>query len=144
MANEQFAFIDKNKVPSPSQWQQAIDDAGYDLQVDDGLVPFSHSGFLPCVLLGAKTGVETYYNRVRDAFPDSGVVNEVAGGRDFVISFRWGGDFREAACAMVLSFALASSFDAIVSYEGEVPYASLDGLRKDTDEMLALAKKKKS
>jgi len=143
MANHQFAFIDRTKIPSASQWQQAINDSGFDLMVDQTLQPFSHSGFLPCTLLGADSGIETYYGPASEVIPEPDLLNELSNGRDFCITFRWGSSFQEAACAMILSYALAKSFGALVSYEGETPYASLEALRNDTEEMINESKKKR-
>lgn len=138
MAQEQYVFLEKSKVPSRNQWQQVVDESGFDLQIDEELVPFEQTGFLPCRLLGEESGVETYYQTVSDL--DSPNFNEIAAGRDYCISFRWGSSYQECACAMILSYALAQSFDALVSYEGEPPYASLDALRTDTEEILRLAR----
>ncbi len=144
MANEQFAFIERAKVPSASQWQAAIDAAGFDLKLDPSLEPFEHSGFLPCTLFGADSGVETYYDPASEVISDPDLLNELYGGRDFCIRFRWGGSFREAACAMILSYSLAKSCGAVVSYEGDAPYVSLEALRTDTEEILREAQKSKS
>ena len=44
---------------------------------------------------------------------------------------------------MILSYSLASRFDAVVSYEGGAPYGELDALRKDTEAILKEVTKKK-
>ena len=142
MANEQFAFIHRARVPSRDQWQQAVDESGFDLVIYEGLQPFSHSGFLPCKLLGADSGVETYHGPASEAVPEADVLKELSGGRDFCITFRWGGSFQEAACAMILSYALARSFGAAVSYAGEPPCASLEAIRADTEAMVEESQKK--
>ena len=66
---------------------------------------------------------------------------EIAADRDCCISFRWGGSMQECACAMVVSYALAESFEAIVSYEGEPPPESIQTFRKETEGAIALASK---
>ena len=142
MANEQYAFIHKDKVPSRAKWQEAVDAAGFDLQIDPELQVFEHSGFMPCKLLGKDSGVETYYSPANEIFDDPAAPEELAGDRDYCISFRWGGSFSEAACAMILSYVLASSFGAVVSYEGEEPHQDLAALRKETDDILKEAAKK--
>ena len=143
MANEQHAFIHKDKVPSKVQWQEAVNASGFDLQIYPDLQVFEHSGFMPCKLLGKDSGVETYYSPANEIFDDPAVIKELAGDRDYCISFRWGGSFREAACAMILSYALAGSFGAVVSYEGEEPYQDLAALRKDTDDIIKEATKER-
>jgi hypothetical protein len=42
-------------------------------------------------------------------------------GRDYCISFRWGGATDECACASIASYILAKHFDAVVSDEGAAP-----------------------
>jgi len=142
MSQEQYAFIEKNRVPSAEQWKKAIDDAGYDLKIDLGLEPFEHAGFLPCQLCGASSGVEVYYDVTSEVLaPD--LVAGLAKGREVCISFRWGGSFREGACAMILSFALARSFDAILSYEGEPPDESLDIVQGEIAQMMKEAERER-
>lgn len=141
MANEQFAFIHKNKVPSPDQWQAAVDAAGFDLKLDPELKVFEDEGFMPCKLFGKDSGVETYYSPIDEVFDDLAEAEELAGDRDFCISFRWGSRYSEAACAMILSYVLADSFGAVVSYEFEDPYEDLATLRKETEEILKEAAK---
>ena len=143
MANEQYAFISKSKVPTLSQWQKAINDSGFDLKIDETLVIFEHSGFLPCKLAEIDSGVEVYYSPIEKLFDDPSIAEELADGRDYCISFRWGGDFYEGASAMIPSYALAANFDSIVSYEGESSYDTLELLRKEAEGMLAEAKKQK-
>ena len=141
MANEQYAFIQKHKVPSRAQWQEAVDAAGFDLQIDPELQVFAHVGFMPCKLLGKNSGVEMYYSPANEVFDDPAATEELAGDRDYCISFRWGSSFCEAACAMILSYVLANSFGAVVSYEGEEPRPDLAALRKETDDILKEAAK---
>lgn len=132
MANEQFAFLAKSKVPDRAGWQAAIDDCGFDLKLDPDLQPFEDSGYLPCKLKGRDSGFEIYY---QDA-GELGDLNAIAGTHDHCISFRWGGDMAECACVMVASYVLAKRFSATVSYEGEPPPDSLDDLLAETMEAL--------
>ena len=62
VANSQYAFIDRERVPSREAWQAAITKSGFDLQLDPELKPFEDSGFSPCTLLGSASGVEIYYS----------------------------------------------------------------------------------
>lgn len=138
MANEQFAFLQSSNVPTRDQWQQAIDRAGFDLKLDVDLQPRSNVGFVPCKLKGMDSGVEMYFDdsaEFMDAF------RQIASGCDCAISFRWGGSMQECACAMIACFALAESFGAIVSYEGEPPPESLQRFREETVSMLTDALK---
>lgn len=138
MANEQFAFLKKSEVPSRAAWQAAIEACGFDFQLDPELKPFEDSGFLPCKLMGSDAGFEISYEDLA-ALPRE--LRDLAQGRDYCISFRWGGSMAEGASAMIASYALAKSFDAIVSYEGEPPAETLDALLAETNDFIEYAKK---
>ena len=143
MSQEQYAFIHKSRVPAVQEWQRAVDEAGYDLRIDAEFKPFEHAGFLPCQLNGEQSGVEVYYDLTRDLC-DQELAQSIAQGRDVCISFRWGGSFREGACAMILALALAKSFDAILSYEGEPPCDSLDAFQAELAIMLKEAERERN
>lgn len=136
MANEQYAFLKTSNVPTRDGLQQAIGRAGFDLKLDADYHPRTNVGFVPCALNGKDTGVEMYFDDSKELL-DS--FRKIAGDRECCISFRWGGDIWECACALVVSYALAASFDAIVSYEGEAPPESLEAFRKETEHAIALA-----
>lgn len=129
MANEQFAFLLKENVPTREEWQAAINDCGFSFQLDPELKVFEHCGFLPCILEGEEAGVEVYYDGSPDLLEE---FSDIAPGQDYCISFRWGGSMMACASAMILSYTLAARFGAIVSYEGEEPNEDLDLLLEET------------
>ena len=133
MANEQFAFLKTNRVPTRNEWQQAIDRSGFDLTLDTGLDPRGNVGFVPCTLNGAASGVEMYFYDSAEFMRE---FEAVAGDRDCCVSFRWGGSMLECACAMIASFVLASEFGAVVSYDGEPPFQDLADFRNQTETVL--------
>ena len=138
MANEQYAFLQKTAVPTRDQWQAAIEECGFDFQLDPELKPFEDSGFRPCKLFGSGAGFEIYYDgstELLDEFAD------VAQGHDYCVSFRWGGSMVECASVMIASYALAKRYGAVVSYEGEEPYQDLDAFLTDTMACIEDAKK---
>ena len=137
MANEQYAFLQKSAVPTRDQWQAAIEACGFDFQLDPELKPFEDSGFLPCKLSGRDAGFEIYYDGSPELLNDFA---DVAQGRDFCISFRWGGSMVECASVMIASYALAKSLGAIVSYEGEEPQ-DLEAFLAETRACIEDAKK---
>ncbi|WP_254510990.1 hypothetical protein [Anatilimnocola floriformis] len=140
MANEQHAFLQSSKLPAREQWQLAITQAGFDLQLNPALQPRTVVGYVPCQLNGDDSGVEMHFENAAD-FMNS--YRHLVGSRDCCITFRWGGSMRECACAMIASFALAESFDAVVSYEGEAPPASLQEFRADVERAVRDAAKEK-
>jgi hypothetical protein len=130
MANEQYAFLEKDKVPNRQAWQAAIDECGFDFQLDPGLKPFEDSGFLPCTLRGRDAGFEIYYTGSPELLREFG---DLAQGKDYCISFRWGSSMAECASVMIASYTLARSFGAIVSYEGGDPYENLGAFLEETE-----------
>jgi hypothetical protein len=138
MANEQYAFLKSTNVPTRDGLQQAINRAGFGLTLDATYQPRTNVGFVPCTLNGKETGVEMYFDDSKELL-DS--FREIAEDRDCCISFRWGGDMRECACAMVVSYVLADSFDVVISYEGEPPPESLEAFRKEAESVVDLATK---
>ncbi len=103
MANEQYAFLQRTAVPTRDQWQAAIESCGFDFQLDPELKPLEDSGFLPCKLAGADAGFEIYYDGSAELLNEFA---EIAGGRDYCISFRWGGSMAECASVMIASYAM--------------------------------------
>ena len=138
MANEQYAFLRKSEVPSREAWQAAIDACGFDFQLDPELKPFEDSGFLRCTLMGSDAGFEIDYDDLANL---PGEFRDLAQGRDHCIFFRWGGSMIECASVMIASYALAKSFDAVVSYEGEDPDQDLEAFLQGTISVVDGAKK---
>ncbi len=130
MANEQYAFIDKSSIPDRESWQAAVRECGFDLQLDPEWIAGESTGFAPCEILGREAGVEIYCDDDADFMSQ---FQDIAPGKDYCISFRWGGSMAECACAMVLSVALVKNFGAIVSYEGEPPVESVADLLVETE-----------
>jgi hypothetical protein len=138
MSNEQFAFLKSSRVPTRDQWQQAIERAGFDLQLDPTLEPRKDAGFVQCKLNGAESGVEMYFEDSSELMKTFG---SIAVDCDCWISFRWGSSMSECACAMIASFALASEFGAVVSFEGGPPYENLADFRRETEATLKHVKR---
>ncbi|MBC2600479.1 hypothetical protein [Puniceicoccus vermicola] len=143
MANEQYVFISEKAIPSRQEWQESIDALGYDFQLDSELKPKEDSGYSPCKLEGKETGVEIYYQAVAELVDDPSEIEELTKGRDYCISFRWGGSMAECTCAIIASAALLKNFDGVVSYEFEAP-SDLEALIKDLDFTIPEARKELS
>lgn len=119
MSLEQTAFVTRANVPNREELQAAVDSLGFDCKVDASYVPFSSSGFLPCVLAGKESGFEIYFESAADVLALFPHLTESVDVRDVAITFRWGGDMAECACVLIVSAALATSFGAIVHYQDD-------------------------
>ena len=139
MSNTQFAFLAKDKVPSKEQWQSAIDELNFSirLQIYPELKPFEDEGFSPCVWGDTEhdVGFEIFYEPSEDIHDDDEDLIEIINGNDYAISMCWGGSMKDCAAVMIVSCALAKSFGAVISYEGEEP-ESLDKLILDTKDII--------
>lgn len=122
MSNTQFAFINKEKIPDRISLQSFIEKLGFDLKLDPDFTPLTDEGFSPCILNGeSDIGFEIYYEPAADIIEEDEKLDEIAGGRDFCISFVWRGSMKDCASAMIVCAALAKFSDAVISYEGEEP-----------------------
>lgn len=130
MANEQYAFLRRSELPTTATLQSVIDnDPNFALTIDPETNLSESVGFVPCVICGVESGVEIDFDDSPELIEQFG---DLAADRNCCLVFRWGGDMVECACAMVLSYALAKHYNAIVSYEGEPPLESLDAFREET------------
>jgi hypothetical protein len=122
MANTQYVFLDKARVPNRAVLQASIDALGFDLKLHDDLDLIDDVGFSPCVLEGIRdVGFELMPTSAKEATDDDEDFLAVAGGRDFCISMTWRGSMKDCAAVMIVSCALAKDADAVVSYEGDEP-----------------------
>lgn len=115
MPRTQTAFLERKDAPSRKALQEAIDGLKFKLALDDGYAPFKTSGYLPCTLEGEDAGFDIRFQDVDAAevakYP---ALAAQIGARDAAIAFRWSGDVREFASAMIVGAALAKNFGAII------------------------------
>ena len=117
-------------MPTTAALQTALDnDPDFTLTIDVETDLQANVGFVPCMICGVESGVEIDFDDSPELIAQFGAM---AADRDCCLVFRWGGDMAECACAMVLSYALAKYYNAIVSYEGEPPADNLDAFRDET------------
>jgi hypothetical protein len=143
MSQEQTAYVDRASVPQLNALQDAVDSLGFDYKLDGSYMPFTSAGFLACLLNGRKSGFEIYFDQAGELlrnFPD---LAKAVGKRDIAITFRWGGDMAECASVMIVSAALAKSFDAIVHYQNDDIVYSAEQLVEQARAALTWLQKKK-
>lgn len=125
MSNTQFAFINKQDVPTQQQWQQAIDalNMPVSIGIDASLVPFEDEGFLPCQWADTDddVGFEIYYEPSSNVTDEDDELKAIAQDKDYCISLCWGAEMKDCAAVMIASCALMQYFGAIISYEGDEP-----------------------
>lgn len=140
MSNTQFAFLKRDRVPTRQALQASIDDLGFDLQLDPALDLIKDEGFSPCTFYGTpEIGFELFSEPAADVIDDDEDLLAMIGEADHCISLIWRGSLEDCAAAMIVSCALAKTFGAVISYEGE-PAESLDDLIEQTRQVVEEAR----
>ncbi|HUB64136.1 MAG TPA: hypothetical protein VL996_06745 [Methylocella sp.] len=114
MPRSYTAFLERNNVPIREALQQSINKLKFKLSLDEAYTPFETSGYLPCTLEGEDAGFDIRFQPIDASLARFPTLQSQIGGRDAAIVFRWSGDIREAASAMIVSAALAKDFGAVV------------------------------
>jgi hypothetical protein len=103
MSTEINVRLKRHSLPTPFIWQNAIRDAGFQMEIDSDFDPYHHGGFLPCSVEGKESGFEYYTDVHKDPkslnFPN---IREL----EMAVSFVTHSDFLELACAVMASGVL--------------------------------------
>ncbi|WP_026608230.1 hypothetical protein [Methylocapsa acidiphila] len=114
MPRSQTAYLDRKDAPSRKDLQQAITGLKFKLELDHAYAPFKTAGYLPCTLEGEDAGFDMRFQDVDADLSKFPALQAQIGARDAAIAFRWSGDVREFASAMIVGAALAKSFGAVL------------------------------
>jgi len=137
---ELHVFLKREAVPDRPRWQASVNAFGFPLELYCELRPVQDTGFSPCQLKGGLTGFEIFPGPSKDVLEVYREIAERIGDRDFVITFRWGGDFKECACVMIAAAALVQDYSAIAYYPADSQICSADQLLADARECLKTAR----
>jgi hypothetical protein len=126
MARSQTAYMNRRDVPARPALQQAIDQLGFKVTLDDSYAPFKTAGYLPCTLDGEDAGFDMRFEDVAANLPPT--LASSIDGRDTAIGFRWAGDPREELAALTVCAALVKQFGAVVHEPDKDKLLSFDQL----------------
>jgi hypothetical protein len=88
MARTQIAYLNRKDVPARKALQEAVDQLGFKVTLDDSYAPFKTTGYLPCTLDGEDAGFDMRFQNVAaDMLP---ALKSSIGTHDTAILFRWG------------------------------------------------------
>ncbi len=116
----------RKDVPARPALQQAIDQLGFKVTLDESYAPFQTAGYLPCTLDGEDAGFDMRFEDVAANLPP--VLASKIDGRDTAIGFRWAGDPREELAALTVCAALVNQFGAVVHEPDKDKLLSFDQL----------------
>jgi hypothetical protein len=126
MARSQTAYLNRKDVPARPALQQAIDQLGFKVTLDESYAPFKTAGYLPCTLDGEDAGFDMRFEDVAANLPPA--LASGVDGRDTAIGFRWAGDPREELAALTVCAALVKQFGAVVHEPDKDKLLSFDQL----------------
>jgi hypothetical protein len=113
MARAHTLYLMRNDAPGRKPLQEAIGALKFKLVLDESYAPFETSGYLPCTFEGEDAGFDIRFSELRPDLSRFPALAARIGGRDAAMAFRWSGDARERASALIVSAALAQAFGAL-------------------------------
>lgn len=123
MSVEFTVYMPRAQMPTPSDWAEAIADAGFPAELDAAFDVEEFSGFLPCRYAGAEAGFE--YSSGPIEFVDE---LELPSEFDFSVTFATHSSLRELASSVVSAAVLCSvSGGVLVDPQGAMAVAA-DGV----------------
>lgn len=127
MSVDLIVFASRTAMPTPSGWQQAINDAGFPVELDTNFDIDTQSGFLPCKLRGVDSGFEYFASKLsKDEAAEAGAPPS----SDFSVTLVTHSDLRELACSAVAAAALAfASGGLLVDPQSGESFAAADTLQ---------------
>jgi hypothetical protein len=103
MSVEFTVYLEREAMPSPRDWAQAIVEAGFPAELDKGFDVDDFAGFLSCRYAGADAGFE--YESGPIEYVDE---LELPSDFDFSVTFSTNSETRELAAAVVSAAVLCS------------------------------------
>ena len=100
MSMELFVIVALEQVTNTDSFNSKAKEHSVPIVFEKNIKLTEHSGFLPSITKGQKSGVEVYsikYSDIEAMLPPN---DELKITNPTVITFRWGGDFFEGATAM--------------------------------------------
>ncbi|HEY0684114.1 MAG TPA: hypothetical protein VGD45_17410 [Steroidobacter sp.] len=106
-------FLDRDRLPAATDWARLIREAGFDVHLDTGFEPASHSGYLPCP--DDRTGFEYYLESFAEPTLEIGEAGAKAiGARNTVASLRFSGRPSDRAAAVAAAATLTAMTDGVL------------------------------
>lgn len=123
MSVENSVFLRRERLPTLSQWCDAIHRAGFEMEMDVDPDIQTLEGFLPCTYKGAPAGFE-FYTEELDTGGLSADELEQIGDRLFLVTLVTHADFGQYMTSMIASAVLCSISDGLLAEGGEPPFIS--------------------
>ncbi len=106
-------FLHSAKLPTPSDWAEAIRTQGFDMQLDSDFDPRTKSGFLPCQYASTVAGFEYYFGEAADTEPGDAAMQRI-GDRDAAVSLVTHSEMRGLVTSVIAASVLCSLSDGLL------------------------------
>ena len=130
--------------PLPLAVTKAMEQLGLDFAISDPDSGFELGGFMPMTNgsgMGAiETGTEVYLGSAKEMIDALGIEG-IDPKLEHEISFRWGSDFMEGACAIALSAAIAKLTNGVIWEDSSGEVLSIENAVEICHEMTAAGKR---
>ena len=103
MSVDLIVFAARSAIPSPADWQRAIDAVGFPVALDTDFDVGTFSGFLPCSFRSLASGFEYFVSALS---PEERADAGAPEGTDFQVTFVTHSDPREFATSLLAAAAL--------------------------------------
>jgi hypothetical protein len=124
------------ELPSRSNWQSWLDQAGIPITLPKSLDVTQYAGFVPMKLGSYKGGVEVYIDDYKPEYLPE--IADQLGGRTKMMTFSFSGDSLNGCCANGAAAALVKYGDGLAFYDA---FLSFDELMSEFKGFLPEAKK---
>jgi hypothetical protein len=111
MSVDSFFFVRDEKLPTISQWQAALDQAGVGIVLEDVGDLREHTGYLPATHRGHPSGFEWFYGPLAEYF--GGDPPDGLDGREHAVNCVTHSDVRELVCGSVACSVLMQLADGM-------------------------------
>lgn len=128
MSVNQYVAISRDRLPTATEWESAVEKIGYTIRIDDVDLN-SHSGYLPIQFLEQSAGFEMYLEEAVD-FEE---IEIDLTGFDLIVQLTTFSEALEGQCAMVCAAGLVACCDGLYFDEEAQVF-------RDSDKLIGIAK----
>ena len=133
-----FALFPEGQLPSRDAWQEAIDELGFELELEEGLDLERDSGFRPMTLGGRPGGGCELF--VEDRLQETSEAFRGAPSTARALAFRWSSRFSEGASATAAAAALAYRFQVPIYDDWKKGFTTVHDLLESHAQLMANAR----
>jgi hypothetical protein len=134
MSMEIWVLSDR-QLNSVAEWQRAIDEESYPLQLSGDVTFGELRGFFPMQLRGEQSGCECYHDPADELIKTNSHVN-FGHAWKYALGFRWGGNLKAMQSAWMAATAYAAATNGVVVDDQELKIRTAEESRCEVDDIV--------